>query len=158
MDGLPDIADLPLRDQPEEAVARFSIDRVDCLVVPSENGQLCAAGCAGTFVVAGRRYSVFCAQPGLAAPDPVELLTPRELEVALLVAAGYGTKAVARRLRISFHTVRVHVCRIYAKLGLHKQTELAVRIGARFGAGETAERASPCDGAEDLVSRRTRVA
>ena len=53
--------------------------------------------------------------------------------MALLVAAGYGTKAVARRLRISFHTVRVHICRTCAKLGLHKQTELAARMGARFG-------------------------
>ena len=47
--------------------------------------------------------------------------------------AGHGSKEVARRLRISFHTVRVHLARTYAKLGLHKQTELAARMGARFG-------------------------
>jgi DNA-binding NarL/FixJ family response regulator len=87
----------------------------------------------GTFSVAGRRYAVIGSDPVPAGPDPVELLTPRELEVALLVAAGHETKSIARRLRISFHTVRVHVGRIYAKLGLHKQTELAARIGARFG-------------------------
>ena len=132
MHGLRAIGDLSLPCQPEEVVARFSIDRVDCVVLPSgDRGG--ATECAGTFTVAGRCYGVFYAQHGPPAVDPVELLTPRELEVALLVAAGYGTKAVARRLRISFHTVRVHICRTYAKLGLHKQTELAARMGAQFG-------------------------
>ncbi|MCZ7659417.1 MAG: helix-turn-helix transcriptional regulator [Xanthobacteraceae bacterium] len=49
-----------------------------------------------------------------------------------MLAGGHETKSIARRLRISFHTVRVHLGRIYAKLGLHKQTELAARVAARF--------------------------
>jgi DNA-binding CsgD family transcriptional regulator len=128
MHGLYEIDDLLSPCRSSEAIARFSIDRVDCVVMPSECGE--PAECAGTFTVAGRCYGIFCSQNEPA--DLVELLTPRELEVALLVSAGYGTKAVARRLRISFHTVHVHVCRIYAKLGLHKQTELAARMATRF--------------------------
>jgi DNA-binding NarL/FixJ family response regulator len=121
-----------LPSQVDDAVARFSIGPVDCFVRPVECVAVSAAECVGTFTAAGRCYGIFCRQNVSSEADPVELLTPRELEVALLVAGGYGTKAVARRLRISFHTVRVHVCRIYTKLGLHKQTELAARMTTRF--------------------------
>jgi len=50
------------------------------------------------------------------------------------VAEGHAdAKAIARRLRISFYTVRVHLSRIYCKLGLHKQTELTACVAARYG-------------------------
>ena len=115
------------------ALARFSINGIECVVMALDSEGMCAENCLGSLVIAGQRYGIFCEHQGRAASDPVEVLTPRELEIALLIAAGYEAKAVARRLRISFHTVRVHVARIYAKLGLHKQTELAARMGARFG-------------------------
>jgi DNA-binding CsgD family transcriptional regulator len=124
------IASLPQNgDQP---LARFSIDGVACRVVAA-NGHLRTIDCAGTLTIAGRFYEVLCNCPEVEGRDPVEILTPRELEIALLVAAGHSSKEVARRLRISFHTVRVHLARTYVKLGLHKQTELAARMGARFG-------------------------
>ena len=124
------IASLPQNgDQP---LARFFLEGVACRVVAA-NGHLSAIGCMGTLTIAGRSYEILCDPPAAEAPDPVELLTPRELEIALLIAAGHGSKEVARRLCISFHTVRVHLARTYVKLGLHKQTELAARMGARFG-------------------------
>ncbi|HEX8468621.1 MAG TPA: LuxR C-terminal-related transcriptional regulator, partial [Allosphingosinicella sp.] len=86
----------------------------------------------------GHRFVVLSLAEWSPEPDPLELLTSRELEIALLIAAGQEAKAIARRLRISFHTVRVHTGRIYAKLGLHKQTELAARVAARFGAAAVA--------------------
>jgi DNA-binding CsgD family transcriptional regulator len=116
-----------------DVIARFFIGGVGCVVVPCNEHAVGPEHYLGTLTIAGQCYDVLSAGSALPTPDPVEVLTPRELEIALLVAAGFEAKAVARRLRISFHTVRVHVGRIYAKLGLHKQTELAAQIGARFG-------------------------
>ncbi len=112
-------------------LARFSLGGTDCIIIAVENGHTALGGTLGTFIVAGRCYAIIGKEPA-GGPDLVEQLTPRELEIALLIAAGHETKSIARRLRISFHTVRVHLGRIYAKLGLHKQTELAARIAARF--------------------------
>jgi DNA-binding NarL/FixJ family response regulator len=45
-------------------------------------------------------------------PDP---LTPRELEILVLVARGYSNPEIARRLFVSLPTVKTHVGRILAK-------------------------------------------
>lgn len=45
-----------------------------------------------------------------------ELLTPREVEVARLVAAGRSYKGIARELGISVRTVEAHVLSAAAKL------------------------------------------
>lgn len=63
---------------------------------------------------------------------PVESLTPREVEVLRLLAAGLGNKEVAIRLRISEHTVKFHVASIMGKLGAASRTE-AVTLGIRHG-------------------------
>ena len=59
-------------------------------------------------------------QPG-AAPG----LTPRELEVLRLVAAGRSNGQIAEALFISRKTASVHVSNILAKLGVHTRTEAA---------------------------------
>jgi DNA-binding CsgD family transcriptional regulator len=122
--------DTPLA--PSAHVARFKVGGIECFVVPLGNEQPPSDAVLGTFTVAGQNYGVVGQARLSLAPDLVDLLTPRELEIAVLVAAGCGCKAIARRLRISFHTVRVHLARTYAKLGLHKQTELAAWIAARL--------------------------
>lgn len=50
--------------------------------------------------------------------DGPTALTPRELEVLRLVAAGMTNRAVATRLRISEKTVARHVSNIFLKLGI----------------------------------------
>jgi DNA-binding CsgD family transcriptional regulator len=57
-----------------------------------------------------------------AGPAP---LTPREREVATLVADGLSNGEIARRLYISTKTASVHVSNILAKLGMTSRTEVA---------------------------------
>jgi DNA-binding NarL/FixJ family response regulator len=59
-------------------------------------------------------------------------LTPRELEVLAAMADGASNKAIARRLGISFHTVKFHVAAILAKLDADTRTE-AVAKAAHLG-------------------------
>lgn len=115
---------------PDNIVARFVLDGAACVVVPHANEAVDC--CLGRFEISGRRYAIIRVGEE-ARGELLDLLTPRELEIALLIASGQEAKAVARRLHISFHTVRVHVARIYCKLGMHKQTELAALISARYG-------------------------
>lgn len=53
----------------------------------------------------------------------IHLLSPRELQVLELLAAGYSTPVVAERLFISALTVRNHVRSILTKLGVHRRLE-----------------------------------
>lgn len=54
------------------------------------------------------------------------ILTGREREVVALVAEGLTNKEIARRLEISPATVKVHVERLIAKLGVADRTQAAV--------------------------------
>lgn len=63
---------------------------------------------------------------------PDEALTTREREVLELLSQGLPNKLIARRLRISEHTVKFHVSSIYAKLGATSRTD-AVSRGVRRG-------------------------
>jgi DNA-binding NarL/FixJ family response regulator len=58
---------------------------------------------------------------------PVSELTPRELEVLRLVAAGKTNAEIAQELFVSVGTVKVHVERIIDKLGVSDRTQAAVR-------------------------------
>ena len=66
------------------------------------------------------------------APDLVESLTPREIEVLQLLSQGLPNKGIAQRLGISDHTVKFHVNAILGKLGVQSRGEAivqAVRLG-----------------------------
>jgi DNA-binding CsgD family transcriptional regulator len=52
-------------------------------------------------------------------------LTPAELRVAVLVAAGRTNKEVAAELFLGERTVETHLSHVYAKLGIRSRTELA---------------------------------
>jgi DNA-binding NarL/FixJ family response regulator len=59
--------------------------------------------------------------------DVREKLTPREQEIAALVAEGLSNAGIAERLIISNGTVRNHISVILEKLGLEHRTQIAVR-------------------------------
>ncbi len=54
------------------------------------------------------------------------MLTKRELSVVTLVAEGRSNKDISQELRLSEHTVRNYLFRIYNKLGVSTRLELAV--------------------------------
>ena len=56
-------------------------------------------------------------------------LSPREQSVAALVAEGRRNREIGETLGISEGTVKVHLYRIYEKLGVSNRTELAILAG-----------------------------
>lgn len=59
--------------------------------------------------------------------EPVEALTPRELEVLQIMARGARNRDIAQELVISERTVKIHVANIIAKLAVTNRTAAVVR-------------------------------
>ena len=67
-------------------------------------------------------------------PDPrLATLTPREAEIAALIAAGLANKQVAARLGLTLATVKSHVHHILAKTGLPNRAAVAVAVAGPHG-------------------------
>ena len=65
-------------------------------------------------------------------------LSPREREVALLVARGLSNKEIARELGLSVGTVKLHVHSIFMKLGAHKRYMLIDLMNSSQTSGKVA--------------------
>ncbi|WP_443026754.1 PAS domain S-box protein [Sphingomonas sp. CV7422] len=61
----------------------------------------------------------------------LDALTAREREVLALICRGLDDKSIARTLDVSGNTVRNHVARIYAKIGVNRRTAAAAWARAR---------------------------
>jgi DNA-binding CsgD family transcriptional regulator len=66
--------------------------------------------------------------PRTSAPAIAELLTPRELEVARLVARGLTNAEIGKQLFISARTVSTHLANMYERLGIHTRAALAAHV------------------------------
>jgi two-component system, NarL family, response regulator LiaR len=101
-------------------------------VQPAELARAVRAAHAGDALldpsVAARLVEAVAAGSAGAPPQ----LTPREHEVLALIVAGMANKRIARELGLSEKTVKAHVGRLLAKLGVADRTQaalLAVRTG-----------------------------
>ena len=81
------------------------------LLVRAVAGLLCFSGTSPRCSM----LSHFWASNSTQANDGNAQLTARELEVLTAMADGATNKAIARRLGISFHTVKFHVAAILEK-------------------------------------------
>lgn len=61
-------------------------------------------------------------------PRDTNDLTPRERELATLVASGLRNREIAARLGISEGTAKLHLYNVYKKLGVANRVELAIRM------------------------------
>ncbi|MGY1424663.1 response regulator [Lysobacter sp. A289] len=94
-------------------------------------------------VAAGRRYlasniAQHLAFSGLSGSEtPFDVLSPRELEVALLLVQGLRQEEIARRLSLSAKTVNTHKTRLFDKLAITDSIALARLLG-QYGVAEPA--------------------
>ena len=59
-------------------------------------------------------------------------ITPRELEILELIAAGLSNRELAERAHVSENTVKTHSSRVFQKLGARRRTQ-AVQRGKELG-------------------------
>lgn len=73
------------------------------------------------------------AVPPAAAPreSAALALTPREYEVATLIAQGYSNRAIAAALVLSERTAERHVANIMAKLAVNSRAQIAAWVVAQ---------------------------
>ena len=64
--------------------------------------------------------------------SPFDVLSPRELEVAMLLVQGLRQDAIAKRLSLSAKTINTHKSRLFEKIGVNDSIALA-RLAARYG-------------------------
>ena len=87
-------------------------------------------------VARGKKYLASAIAQGIAlsgmtrdAASPFDMLTPREMEVALLLNQGMRQEAIARRLSLSAKTINTHKSRLFEKLGIRDSIALARMVG-----------------------------
>lgn len=87
--------------------------------------------------------SIRIAVLGLDDTRAIDTLTPRQREVAELVAHGCTNAEIAHMLAISPHAVKKHVSRVLAALDVSNRTELAALTGRWRGASGTGQDLPP---------------
>jgi DNA-binding CsgD family transcriptional regulator len=76
-------------------------------------------------------------------PSTLDELTPQELRIASMLAAGATTRQAAAALYLSPKTVEYHLRHVYLKLGVHSRAALAAALAQSSPAISSAARAAP---------------
>ena len=105
-----------LKDVPPEQLTAGirAVAGGDALLAPAVTRRL-----IDEFVQAGRRRMT-------SSPAELDELTPRELEVLRLVAQGLSNAEIAAALVVEETTIKTHVSRLLAKLGLRDRVQAVV--------------------------------
>jgi DNA-binding NarL/FixJ family response regulator len=94
--------------------------------VVAAGDSLLAPGITRRLISEFARIRPRSAGAGAAASAALRTLTPRETEVLRLIAAGLSNAEIAARLVVTEDTVKTHVSRTLAKLGLRDRTQAVV--------------------------------
>ena len=95
-------------------------------------------------VAGGKRYLASSiaqnlALSGLEGDDsPFDALTPREMEIAMLLIQGLRQEQIARRLSLSAKTINTHKTRLFDKLQISDMISLA-RLASQYGVIDPAQ-------------------
>ena len=54
-------------------------------------------------------------------------LTDREIQVLTYIAEGLSNEEIAKKMILSIHTVKAHICSIFAKLHANGRVQAAVK-------------------------------
>ncbi|MGW4695646.1 response regulator [Kitasatospora cineracea] len=117
------------------AAAVRLVDTGDALLAPSITRRLVERFATATATATATTTSTSTSTgdpdparpPGTpAAPRRLHALTPRELEVLALLGRGLSNTELAGALTLSEATVKTHVARIFAKLGLRDRAQAVV--------------------------------
>ncbi|MBO1334373.1 AAA family ATPase [Streptomyces sp. VRA16 Mangrove soil] len=67
--------------------------------------------------------------PGRTQLGPVAALTPQELQIAQLAAAGLSNREIADRIYLSHRTVATHLYKVFPKLAIKSRRQLPMALG-----------------------------
>lgn len=93
---------------------------------PDDLVQAVREAAAGHAPISPRAALALLPSRGATRRPPGPNLSSREREVLALVAVGLPNKSIARRLQISEKTVKAHLTRIFAALGVYDRTSAAL--------------------------------
>lgn len=104
-----------------------------CRTIQGETGTYVLRGTWAGRLLGNETGVLVTVEPGSPYPSLLALqsahnLTPRQAEVALLVARGMKDAQIADELSISVHTVRRHVSAVRARLGVDSRAAVADRL------------------------------
>jgi DNA-binding CsgD family transcriptional regulator len=120
--------------QAAPAVSAATTDELLRELIARARSRIAPDGCA---LPAGRRAEerlldvtvdgVRCALTAIH-PTAADTLSPREREIARMVARGYTNKMIASVLNISLWTVSTHLRRIFLKLGVSSRAAMVALV------------------------------
>ena len=105
--------------QPQQAVTRLR----------SARQRLTSLGARPYVEICDRELAAAGAPTGTQTAPALPGLTPAELAVVRLVAAGRSNRETAAELYVSVKTVEFHLAHIFGKLGIRSRKDLIARIG-----------------------------
>ncbi|MFF7132371.1 MULTISPECIES: response regulator [unclassified Streptomyces] len=82
--------------------------------------------------------------PPETAPE-IAALTPRERDILALIGDGLTNREIGKRLYLSEKTVKNHISRLLAKLGVQRRVQAAV-LASQLDRRENGDRSPPADG------------
>ena len=141
----------------DAVLAQFKLEGADCLVVLDDSrfGRMLGTGAhsvvrlLGRMDMNGQRYAIYARTEERRAappqPDPLALLTARELQIIRLVCLGCVNKQIAHKLRISEYTVKTYLKQIFCKLNVHSRSAMVYRCAGWSAVERPRERAAVCE-------------